>query len=122
MLLKSIFQLSTKPSTVKKALELQGAITVDIANLSIDPLRPFSSSTRAVNEVVRRGFGFKQINEWQEFLAAQSYKNKVEEFQNGKGKSKNVILLEEMGYSKADAILMVGGKAPQSMYDGLVDS
>tara|TARA_R100001082_G_scaffold29824_2_gene14971 strand:- start:1182 stop:6782 length:5601 start_codon:yes stop_codon:yes gene_type:complete len=119
-LLKSIFQLSTKPSTVKKALELQGAITIDIANLSIDPLRPFSSSTRAVNEVVRRGFGFKQINEWQEFLAAQSYKNKVEEFQNGKGKSKNVILLEEMGYSKADAILMVGGKAPQSMYDGLV--
>ena len=119
-LLKSIFKLSTSPKTIKAMLEAQGAITVDIANFTIDPNRPFSSFTRSVNEATRRGFGFKYINEFQEFLAAQAYAEKVQRFQNNKGTSRDVILLREMGFSETDAQLMVSGKAPQQMYDALV--
>ena len=119
-LLKSIFQVTTSPTAVKSALEAKGAITVDIANLSIDPQRPISSLVRGINNIQRRGFGFHYMNEFQEVLAAQGYKNKVEKFKNNKGTSKDVLLLVEMGFSKADAKLMASGKAPQQMYDALI--
>ena len=119
-LLKSIFQITTSPKAVRSALEAQGAITIDIANLSIDPQRPYSSLVRGVNDIQRRGFGFHYINEFQEVLASQSYAQKVQRFKDGKGKSKDIQLLREMDYSEADARLMVSGQAPEGLYDALV--
>lgn len=119
-LLKSIFQITTSPKAVRSALEAQGAITIDIANLSIDPQRPYSSLVRGVNDIQRRGFGFHYINEFQEVLASQSYAQKVQRFKDGKGKSKDIQLLREMDYSEADARLIVSGQAPEGLYDALV--
>ena len=119
-LLKSIFQITTSPKAVRSALEAQGAITIDIANLSIDPQRPYSSLVRGVNDIQRRGFGFHYINEFQEVLAAEGYRQKTKIFKDGKGKSKDIQLLREMDYSEADARLMVSGQAPEGLYDALV--
>jgi len=119
-LAKSIFKLTTSPKAIQSALEAKGAITVDIANLSIDPQRPLESLGRGTENILRRGFGFHYINEFQEVLAAESYRQKTERFKKGKGKSKDIQLLREMGYSEADAILMVSGKAPQQMYDAII--
>ena len=119
-LLKSIFQITTSPKAVRSALEAQGAITIDIANLSIDPQRPYSSLVRGVNDIQRRGFGFHYINEFQEVLASQSYAQKVQRFKDGKGKSRDIQLLREMDYSEADARLIVSGQAPEGLYDALV--
>ncbi len=119
-LLKSIFKLSTSPNVTRKALEAQGAITVDIANLSIDPNRPYSSFIRGVNELQRRGFGYKYINEFQEVLAAQVAVEKVAKFKQGKGTSKDALLLREMGYTRSEAESIAKGQASKEAYDSVI--
>ena len=56
-------------SVISEECNNQGfEITEDIANLSIDPNSPYSSFIRGVNELQRRGFDYKYINEFQEVL------------------------------------------------------
>ena len=121
-LMKNIFDLTTNKKAIEAMLEKQGAITVDIANISIDPIRPVSSFGRATTEVTRRLFGIKQANEWQELLAGYTYAQKVKDFKAGKGKYKDVLLIEEMipSLSRKNAELIVSGKAPQEFYDALI--
>ena len=121
-LMKNIFDLTTNKKAIEAMLEKQGAITVDIANISIDPIRPVSSFTRATTEVTRRLFGIKQANEWQELLAGYTYSQNVKRFKAGKGKYKDVLLIEEMipSLSRKNAELIVSGKAPQDFYDALI--
>jgi hypothetical protein len=119
-MLKSIFKLTKNPIAVNDALETLGAITIDIGNFSVDPNRPISSRVRAINEAQRRGFLYKYINEFQEKLSAVVASDKVERFQKGKGTGKDVIFLREMGFSRADAELMVSGKAPKELYDSVI--
>jgi len=120
LLLKSIFKLTTSPNVTRKVLEAQGAITVDIANLSIDPNRPYSSFIRGVNEVQRRLFGYKFMNEFQEVLAAQGASEKVERFKKGKGTSKDALLLREMGYTRSEAESIAKGQASKEAYDSVI--
>lgn len=120
LLLKSIFKLTTSPNVTKKVLEAQGAITVDIANLSIDPNRPYSSFIRGVNELQRRGFGYKYMNEFQEVLAAQGASEKVKRFKKGKGTSKDALLLREMGYTRSEAESIAKGQASKEAYDSVI--
>jgi len=119
-MLKSIFRLTKNPIAVNDAMETLGAITVDIGNFSVDPNRPITSRIRALNEIQRRAFLYKYINEFQEKLSAVVASDKVERFRKGKGTGKDIILLEEMGFSKTDAKLMASGNAKQSLYDALV--
>jgi len=121
-LMKNIFDLTTNKKAIEAMLEKQGAITVDIANISIDPIRPVSSFVRATTEVSRRLFGIKQANEWQELLAGYTYNQNVKKFKAGKGSYKDVLLIEEMvpSLSRENAELIVRGKAPQEFYDALV--
>jgi hypothetical protein len=119
-MLKSIFKLTKNPKAVNDALEQLGSITVDIANLSVDPNRPVSSRVRAINETQRRVFLYKYINEFQEKLSAQVAFDKVERFKQKKGTGKDVIFLREMGFSRSEAELMAKGNAPQELYNALI--
>jgi hypothetical protein len=119
-MLKSIFRLTKNPIAVNDAMETLGAITVDIGNFSVDPNRPITSRIRALNEMQRRAFLYKYINEFQEKLSAVVASDKVDRFRKGKGTGKDIILLEEMGFPKTDAKLMASGNAKQSLYDALV--
>lgn len=119
-LMRNIFNLTTNKKAIEAMLEKQGAITVDIANLSIDPARPVSSFTRATTEIMRRGFGFKQANEFQELLAGFTYSEKVKKFKQGKGSVKDALLIREMGFSREVADLIIKGRAPLEAYDALI--
>ena len=119
-MLKSIFKLTKNPIAVNDALETLGAITIDIGNFSVDPNRPISSRVRAINEAQRRGFLYKYMNEFQEKLSAVAGLDKVEKLQKGKGTGKDAIFLREMGFSRAEAELMVSGKAPQELYNAVI--
>lgn len=119
-MLKSIFKLTKNPIAVNKALEQLGAITIGIGNFSIDPNRPISSTVRAINEAQRRGFLYHYMNEFQEKVSAVAGLDKVEKLQKGKGTGKDAIFLREMGFSRAEAELMVSGKAPQELYNAVI--
>jgi len=119
-LMKNIFDLTTNKKAIEAMLEKQGAITVDIANISIDPNRPVSSFVRATTEVSRRVFGIKQANEFQELLAGYTYVENVKKFKAGKGTYKDALLMEDMGFSPKNAELMRSGKAPQELYNSLI--
>jgi len=119
-LVRSIYKLSKNPIAVNNALEQLGAITVDIANVSVDPNRPISSRVRAINEAQSRAFLYKYINEFQEKLSAVVALDKVEKFKKGKGTGLDALYLREMGFSRSEAELMSKGNAPQSLYDAMI--
>lgn len=119
-LVRSIYKLSKNPIAVNNALEQLGAITVDIANVSVDPNRPISSRVRAINEAQSRAFLYKYINEFQEKLSAVVALDKVERFKKGKGTGLDALYLREMGFSRSEAELMSKGNAPQSLYDAMI--
>lgn len=115
-LLKSIAKLTMNPKAVNDALEKAGEITIDIANMSLDPNRPYSSAVRALNEVQRRAFLYKYMNEFQEKLSALVALERVEVFKKGKGTVRDEILLREMGFTPQDARLIRTGKATAELY------
>ena len=119
-LVRSIYKLSKNPLAVNDALEQLGAITVDIANVAVDPNRPISSRVRAINEAQSRAFLYKYINEFQEKLSAVVALDKVERFKKGKGTGLDALYLREMGFSRSEAELMSKGNAPQSLYDSMI--
>lgn len=119
-LVRSIYKLSKNPIAVNNALEQLGAITVDIANVAVDPNRPISSRVRAINEAQSRAFLYKYINEFQEKLSAVVALDKVEKFKKGKGTGLDALYLREMGFSRSEAELMSKGNAPQSLYDAMI--
>lgn len=119
-LVRSIYKLSKNPIAVNNALEQLGAITVDIANVSVDPNRPISSRVRAINEAQSRAFLYKYINEFQEKLSAVVALDKVQKFKKGKGTGLDALYLREMGFSRSEAELMSKGNAPQSLYDAMI--
>ena len=124
-LIKALYQLklglpSAKAKQLENYLDGIGAITKDVANFSIDPQRPITSRMRALNELQRSAFLYRQINQLQEATAAVVALNKVEMYKRGKGKNIDKIFLREMGFSREDARLMVSGKAPQRLYDALI--
>jgi len=119
-LVRSIYKLSKNPLAVNDALEQLGAITVDIANVAVDPNRPISSRVRAINEAQSRVFLYKYINEFQEKLSAVVALDKVERFKKGKGTGLDALYLREMGFSRSEAESMSKGNAPQSLYDSMI--
>ena len=119
-LVRSIYKLSKNPLAVNDALEQLGAITVDIANVAVDPNRPISSRVRAINEAQSRAFLYKYINEFQEKLSAVVALDKVERFKKGKGTGLDALYLREMGFSRSEAESMSKGNAPQSLYDSMI--
>ena len=124
-LIKAVYDLKLGlPSGKAKALEATlnslGAFTSDVTNLATNPVRPVESRIRQLNEAQRSAFLYRYLNEFQEKISAVVASNKVQKFKNQKGTGKDVILLEEMGFSRPNAELMVSGRAPQEMYDALI--
>ena len=124
-LIKGLYDLKLGlPSGNAKALEATlnslGAFTSDVTNLATNPVRPVESRVRQLNEAQRSAFLYRYLNEFQEKISAVVASNKVQKFKNQKGTGKDVILVEEMGFSRPEAELMVSGKAPQELYDALI--
>ena len=124
-LIKGLYDLKLGlPSSNAKALEATlnslGAFTSDVTNLATNPTRPVESRVRQLNEAQRSAFLYRYLNEFQEKISAVVALNKVQKFKNQKGTGKDVILVEEMGFSRSEAELMVSGKAPQELYDALI--
>tara|TARA_R100001440_G_scaffold11653_1_gene20668 strand:- start:1064 stop:6211 length:5148 start_codon:yes stop_codon:yes gene_type:complete len=120
-MLKSIFNITTNPKAVTEFLRLQGAITSEVRNFSIDRSRPFESLGNAVSDFQRRLFGFQYANEFQEVLAAQVYKDKINnKFKQGKGTSKDALLLRELDFTRDQAEAIIKGTAPQELYDAVI--
>ena len=134
-LVKSIKDMNLGSSKLEaKVLERHllelGAITSDITNLALDPIRPVQSRIRAITEGIGRGFFYRGMNQAQEFLAGVSAINKIEGYKkrrkNPMGSKKSmreegdVAYLRVLGFSKSKAELMASGKAPESLYNELV--
>ena len=124
-LIKGLYDLKLGlPSSNAKALEATlnslGAFTSDVTNMATNPTRPMESRVRQLNEFQRSAFLYRYLNEFQEKISAVVAFNKVQKFKNQKGTGKDVILVEEMGFSRSNAELMVSGNAPQELYDALI--
>ena len=120
-MLKSIFNITTSPKAVTEFLRLQGAITTEVLNLSLDKNRPFESLGNALNEVQRRALVFQYMNEFQEVLSAEAYRNKIEsKFKQGKGTSKDALLLRELYFTREQAEAIKDGTAPQELNDAAI--
>ncbi|BCV02686.1 MAG: hypothetical protein CM15mV56_210 [uncultured marine virus] len=120
-MLKSIFNITTSPKAVTEFLRLQGAITTEVLNLSLDKNRSFESLGNALNEVQRRALVFQYMNEFQEVLSAEAYRNKIEsKFKQGKGTSKDALLLRELYFTREQAEAIKDGTAPQELNDAAI--
>ena len=120
-MLKSIFNITTSPKAVTEFLRLQGAITTEVLNLSLDKNRPFESLGNALNEVQRRALVFQYMNEFQEVLSAEGYRNKIEsKFKQGKGTSKDALLLRELYFTREQAEAIKDGTAPQELNNAAI--
>ena len=123
-LIKGIYDLKLSPANKSKALEAMlnslGAFTTDVTNMALDPNKPIASRVKQLNEMQRSAFLYRYVNEFQEKLGAVLALNKIEKFKNGKGKGTDVLELRYQNFSRAEAELMVSGKAPQELYDALI--
>ena len=120
-MLRSIFNITTNPNAVTEFLRLQGSITSEVRNFSINRSRPFESLGNAVSDFQRRLFGFQYANEFQEVLASQVYKDKINnKFKQGKGTSKDALLLRELDFTRDQAEAIIKGTAPQELYDAVI--
>ena len=124
-LIKGVYDLklglpSSKAQALEATLNSLGAFTSDVTNLATNSVRPVESRVRQLNEAQRSAFLYRYLNEFQEKISAVVALNKVQKFKNQKGTGTDALLLREMGFSRAEAELMVSGKAPQELYDALI--
>ena len=119
-MMKGIWKQVRHPKATTLALEQMGSITIDIANLSVDPNRPISSRIRAINEASRRVFLHKHINEFQEKLSAVVADMKVEGWKRGQKRGTDEILVRAMGFSPEVAKKIVNGEATDSQYNAVI--
>lgn len=97
-------------------LELMGAITRDVVDVSLDPARKVSSAVRAVRDASGRVFVHRAVNEWQEKLAAFAGSRFVERLRSGKATYRDLQRLRVMGFPEALAKRLHSGTATMDEY------
>ena len=108
-------------------LEHQGAWNKAIYDWSLDPQQPVWSTLRRFRQIVTMGSGNQFINELQEKLAAATAQVVAKKMQAGNikgilpGRPRRLArLLEDAGFTRAEATDMVAGKAEPEVYDRFV--
>tara|TARA_A100001391_G_scaffold44130_1_gene25702 strand:- start:408 stop:5579 length:5172 start_codon:yes stop_codon:yes gene_type:complete len=111
---------TTRAKKMEALLTELGAYTVDVTNIATDPRTPLTSRLKVLPELARSVFLYRYINEYQEKVAGVVAMDRVERFKKGKGKGTDEILMEEMGFTRDQAKIMVEGKAPEALYNELI--
>lgn len=101
-------------------LEMMGAITRDIMNLSVDPNHPGETANRWVREISSRISAHKYVNEFQERLAGVAALDAVGRMKTGGDKRRNVMRLRAMGFGRAKSEKLANGRGTEAEYDAVV--